>query len=134
MEKFVRFWVIYWIFSFFSFCYHLLCFDFCFCFISWFCIGIASSAVGLKVFVTTGSIKKYKSMISKKKKKHDKIVLLAKTKSITIEVLISKALIDLNISHDEFILVIGVLKECSNMNEELDNYDRWLWCPQNKVN
>ena len=63
-------------------------------------------------------------MISKKKKKHDKIVLLAKTKSITIEVLISKTLIDLNISHDEFILVIGVLKECSNMNEELDNYDR----------
>ena len=37
-------------------------------------------------------IKKYKSIIKKKKKKHDKIVLLAKSKLNGIEVLISKAL------------------------------------------
>ena len=34
-------------------------------------------------------------------KKHYKIVLLTKFKSDSIEVLISKALIELNISHDE---------------------------------
>ena len=39
-------------------------------------------------------IKKYKSIIKKKKKKHDKIVLLVKYKLNSIEVLISKALID----------------------------------------
>ena len=41
-------------------------------------VGIASSAVGLKICSITTLIKRYKSMIKKKKKKHDKIVLLAK--------------------------------------------------------
>ena len=41
-------------------------------------IGITSSATGLKVCVITAGIKKYKSTIKKKKKNHDKIVLLAK--------------------------------------------------------
>ena len=40
--------------------------------------------------------------VKKNKKKHDKI---AKTKLTSIEFLISKALIDSNISHDEFVLV-----------------------------
>ena len=43
-------------------------------------IGITSSAIGLKIFAITAGIKKYKSIIKKKKKKHDKIVLLAKSK------------------------------------------------------
>ena len=55
-----------------------------------------SSAIGLKVCAIAAGIKKYKSTIKKKKEKHDKIVLLAK----------SKALIDSNISHDEFILIM----------------------------
>ena len=40
-------------------------------------IGTSSSAVGLKIRVITAGIKKYKSIIKKKQKKHDKIVLLA---------------------------------------------------------
>ena len=43
-------------------------------------IGIKSSAIGLKICAITAGIKKYKSIINKKKKKHDKIVLLAKSK------------------------------------------------------
>ena len=39
---------------------------------------IASSAMGLKICTITAAIKKYKSIFKKKKKKHDKIVLLAK--------------------------------------------------------
>ena len=38
-----------------------------------------------------------------------------------MEVLISKALIDSNISHDEFVLINNVLKEYGNMKEELKN-------------
>ena len=61
-------------------------------------IGIASSVVVVVVVVEictiTAAIKKYKSRIKKKKKKHDKIVLLAKTKLISVDVLISKVLID----------------------------------------
>ena len=69
----------------------------------------------------TAAIKKYQSIIKKKKKKDDKIVLSAKTKLNSIEVLISKALIDLNISHDEFVLVNNVLKEFDDMKEEIKN-------------
>ena len=43
-------------------------------------IGITSSAVGIKIFAITAEIKTYKSIINKKKKKHDKIVLLIKVK------------------------------------------------------
>ena len=43
-------------------------------------IGIASSAVGLKISATTAGIKKYNSIIKKKKRKHYKIVLLGKDK------------------------------------------------------
>ena len=43
--------------------------------------------------------------MKKKKKRHDKIVLLAKSKLNSIEILISKVLMDWNISHDKFVLV-----------------------------
>ena len=82
---------------------------------------VTNSAIGLKVFAITAGIKKYKSIIKKKKKKHDKIVLSAKSKLISIEVLISKALIDSNISHDEFVLINDVLKEYDEMKEEIKN-------------
>ena len=84
-------------------------------------IGITNSAIGLKICAITVGIKKFKSIIKKKKKKHDKIVLLAKSKLNSIEVLISKALIDSNISHDEFVLINNVLKEFCDMKEEIKN-------------
>ena len=60
-------------------------------------IGITSPAVGLNICVITAGIEKYKSIIKKKKKKHGKIVLLAKSKFNSIEVLVSKAMIYSNI-------------------------------------
>ena len=74
-------------------------------------IEITMSATGLRTCVIAAGIKKSKSMIKKKKKKHNKITLLANSKLNSIEVLISKALIDSNISHNEFILLNNVLKE-----------------------
>ena len=50
--------------------------------------------------ITAGG-KNFKSIIKKKKKKHDNIVLQAKTKSNKLKVLISKALIHSNTSHDK---------------------------------
>ena len=61
-------------------------------------IEIMSSATGLKICAVTAGVKKHKSVIKKKKKKHDKIVSLAKSKLNRMEVLISKSLIDSNIS------------------------------------
>ena len=66
-----------------------------------FCVplGITSSWIGLKICAITAGIKKYKSMIKKKKKKYDKIALLAKSKLNSIGVLTSKALVDSVIGH-----------------------------------
>ena len=41
--------------------------------------GIMSSTIGLNIFTITARIKTDKSIIKKKRKKHDKVVLLAKT-------------------------------------------------------
>ena len=87
-------------------------------------IGIGSSAIELKICVITAGIKKYKSIIKKKKKKHDKIVLLAKSQLNRMEVLISKALTDSKISHDEFVLINNVLKEYFDMKEEIKNSNK----------
>ena len=65
--------------------------------------AVNSSALGENVCAITTEIKKYKSIIKKKSKKHDKIVWLAKTKLNTTEVLVSRALIDLCTSHDELL-------------------------------
>ena len=79
-------------------------------------IGIISSTVGLKMCSLTARMKKCKSVIKKKKKKkHDKIVSLEKSKLYTIEVLISKALMDSYISHGEFVSVSNVLREYNQM-------------------
>ena len=51
----------------------------------------------LKICATTAGIKKYRSIIKKKIKKHNKMALLAKAKLYRIKVLFSKALINSNI-------------------------------------
>ena len=84
-------------------------------------VRITSSAVGITICVITAGIKIYKSIIKKKKKKHDKIMLLGKDKLNTIEVLIPKVLFDSYISHDEFVLVSNVLREYYETKEEIKN-------------
>ena len=84
-------------------------------------IKITSSAIGLKIRAITGGIKKHKSIIQKKKKRHDKMILLAKSKINSIEVLISEALINSIISHDEFVLTNNILKEYNKMKDEIKN-------------
>ena len=80
-------------------------------------VVITSSTLGIKICAITVGIKKYKS-ITKKKKKHDKRVLLGKVKLNTIKVLTSKALIDSYISYDEFVSIKKVLREYNEMKEE----------------
>ena len=65
-------------------------------------VGIASASFTLIFSLTTGIIKKLLSITRNKKKKHDKILMLAKSKLDSIETLISQALIDIEISHEEF--------------------------------
>ena len=79
-------------------------------------IGITSSTIGLNTCIITAGFKRYKS-VQVKKKRH-KIILWAKSKLNSIKTLISKALIDSNISHDEFV-VMKVGKEFYDTKEEI---------------
>ena len=62
-------------------------------------------------------IKKYKSIINKRKK-DDESVLLVKDKLNAIEVLISKILIDPYIIHEKFVSVNNVIREYNEMKEK----------------
>ena len=63
----------------------------------------------------------YKLSIKKKKKMHDKTVLMGKDKLNTIEVLIFKSLIDSYISHDKFISVNIILREYNEIKNKMKN-------------
>ena len=80
-------------------------------------VGISNSAVGMKICTIAVGIKNFKSVIRKKKKKHNRIVLLGKSKLDTIEVLLSKAFIDSYIKHDEFGSVDSMLREYNETKE-----------------
>ena len=62
--------------------------------------GIASASFTLIFSLTTRIVKKLLNITRNKKKKHDKIFILAKSKLSSIETLISQALIDMKISHE----------------------------------
>ena len=51
------------------------------------------------------------------------MLVLAKSKLNTIEALISNALIDSYISHDNFVLLNDVLREYDDMKEEIKNLE-----------
>ena len=84
-------------------------------------IGIKSSAIELKIWAIAAGIKKYKSIIKKKKNKYDEIVLLTKSKLNSIEVLISKTSINSVIGHDEFFLINSAPKEYHEMKKGIKN-------------
>ena len=62
-----------------------------------------------------------KLIIKKKKNKHNQIVFIAKSKLNSMELLISKALINSNISPDEFALVNNLRKEYDDKKGEIKN-------------
>ena len=57
-------------------------------------MGIKSTVVGLKTCAVTAGIRKYNSIIKKKRKNNEIIVSLARVKLSAIEALISKDLIN----------------------------------------
>ena len=84
-------------------------------------VGIASASFTLIFSLTTGIIKKLLNITRNKKKKHDKILMLAKSKLNSIETLVSQALIDMEISHEEFNAIIREKQKYERMKENLRN-------------
>ena len=90
-------------------------------------VGIASASFTLTSSLTTGILKKVLSIKRNKKKKHDKIFMLAKSKLNSIETIISQALIDMEISHEEF---IAILKNRLIWEDER-KFKKWKWKTRN---
>ena len=86
--------------------------------------GLASASFTLVFSLTTGIIKKLLKVTRKKKKKHNKIVMIAKRKLNSTENLMSQALIDLDISHEEFKTIGNEKKKYEQMKENIRNTKR----------
>ena len=88
-------------------------------------IGIESSSFTLVFSLTIGIIKKLLNTTRKKKKKHNQILVLAKSKFNSIDVLISQKLINMDISHGEFITIFNEKdryeKKKENIRDEYEN-------------
>ena len=69
-------------------------------------VGIVRASFTLIFSLATGIIKKLLDITINKKKKHDHLLMLAESKFNSIETLRSKALGDLDISHEEFIMIL----------------------------
>ena len=65
-------------------------------------VGIMSASCSLAFSITTGLVKTFLRTTRNKKKKHIKIVMLARSKLNIIESKISEALINNEISHEDF--------------------------------
>ena len=84
-------------------------------------VGIASASFTLIFSLTTGIVKKVLDIARKKRKKHDKILMLAKSKLNSIDTIISQALIDMDISHEEFVRILREKDRYEMMKENLKN-------------
>ena len=82
-------------------------------------VGTASASFTLIFSLRTGIVKKLLSITRKKKKKHDKILMVAKSKLNRIETLISQALIDMEVSHEDYIAILKEKDKYEKMKENL---------------
>ena len=81
--------------------------------------GITSASFTLIFSLTTGIIKKLLSTTKNKNKMHDQIFMLAKSKFNSIEILISQALNDMEISHKGFITIFKEKDRYEKMKENI---------------
>ena len=79
--------------------------------------GIAGSSLNLIFTISTGISKSLLKVTKKRKKKHNKIIALAKSKLNTIDALLSNALNDSEISHEEFSNIITEANIYENIKE-----------------
>ena len=82
-------------------------------------VVIVSASFNLIFSLSTGIIKKLLNMTRKKKKKHDKIIMLAESRFNSIETLISQALNDLDIIPGEFFMVLNEKDQYEKMKYNL---------------
>ena len=82
-------------------------------------VEIMSASCSLAFSITTGFVKKFLKTTRNKKKKHNKIVMLARSKLNSIESKISEALINNEISHEDFMTIINEEKKYRELKERI---------------
>ena len=82
-------------------------------------VGMMSASCSLAFSITTGFVKKFLKTTRNKKKKHNKIVMLARSKLNSIESKISEALINNEISHEDFTTIINEEKKYRELKESI---------------
>ena len=83
--------------------------------------GITGASLNLVFTLGTGISKSLLNLTKKRKKKHNKIIVLAKNKLNTIDALLSSALNDSKISHEEFSNIITEKNIYENIKENIKN-------------
>ena len=81
--------------------------------------GIGDSSLTLIFTIGAGICKVLLKVTKKRKKKHNKIIALAKNKLNTIDTLLSSALNDSEISHEEFTNIINEANIYENIKENI---------------
>ena len=82
-------------------------------------VGMASASFSLAFSISTRIVKKLLKTTTDKKKKHNKIVMLARSKLNNIERKISEALINKEISHKDFMTIINEEKTYREQKENI---------------
>ena len=82
-------------------------------------VGIMSASCSLAFSITTGFVKKFLKTTRNKKKKHNKIVMLARSKLNSIESKISEALINNEISHEDSMMIVSEEKKYRELKESI---------------
>ena len=82
-------------------------------------VGMMSTSCSLAFSITTGIVKKLLKTTRNKKKKDNKIVMLARSKLNSIETKISEALIDNEISHEDFTTICNEEKKDRELKESI---------------
>ena len=70
-------------------------------------VGIMSASFSLGFSIATGFVKKFLKTIRNNKQKHNKVVMLPRSKLNSIESKISEALINNGISHEDFMTILN---------------------------
>ena len=81
--------------------------------------GMMSASFSLAFSITTGFVKRFLKTTRNKKEKHNKIVMLARSKLNIIESKISEALINNEISHGEFMTIMNEGKKFWELKERI---------------
>ena len=84
--------------------------------------GITGASLTLVFTIGTGISKSLLKLTKKRKKKHNKIIVLAKNKLNTIDTLLSSALNDCEISHEEFSNIITKANIYENIKENIKDF------------